>query len=97
MKKEAKKETPPKSGENSFGVAAVVLGILSIMFASVNGLIFGIIGLIFAKKQQSRSPNSWGKNGKTLAIIGIILSIVIIIVLLIKPELLSLQQYNAIA
>ncbi|MBU0467239.1 MAG: DUF4190 domain-containing protein [Nanoarchaeota archaeon] len=78
MKKEAaKKQT---SADNSFGIASVVLGIFSIVFASVNGVILGIIGLIFAVKQQKRAPNSWAKSGKILSIIGIILSIVVLII-----------------
>ena len=66
--------------DNSFGVASVILGIFSIVFASVNGIILAVIALIFANKQQMRNANAWGKNGKTLAIIGIILSIVVIVV-----------------
>jgi len=84
-----------KKEDNSFGVAAVILGILSIMFASINGIILGVIALIFAKKQQKRSPNSWGKNGKILSIIGIILSIIIMIVIITKPEILALGGYSA--
>jgi succinate dehydrogenase/fumarate reductase cytochrome b subunit len=68
-----------KKEENSFGVAAVVFGILSIIFASLNGIILGIVALVFAKKQQSLGSNKWGKNGKVLAIIGIVLSIAIMI------------------
>ncbi len=68
-----------KSTDNSFGIASVVLGIFSIVFASINGIILGIIALIFANKQQSRHPTVWGRKGKMLAIIGIILSIIVII------------------
>ncbi len=69
------------SGDNSFGVAAVVIGILSIVFASVNGIIFGIIGLAFSLKQKKSKKNPWSKWGAILSIIGIILSIVLIILL----------------
>ncbi|MFH1425639.1 MAG: hypothetical protein ABIG28_02850 [archaeon] len=85
-----------KKEDNSFGIAAVLLGILSIVFASANGVIFGIIGLIFANKQQKVSKNKWGKNGKILSIIGIILSIILIIILIVKPELLAMSQYDAL-
>lgn len=70
-----KKEETSKSHENSFGIAAVVLGIVSIVLASLNGLLLAIVALVFASKQQSHAPNRWGKNGKILAVIGIILSI----------------------
>ena len=77
MKKE---ETKKHLEDNSFGVASVVLGILSILFASINGIILGIIALVFANKQKNKSPNKWAKNGRILAIIGIILSILTIVV-----------------
>ncbi len=76
----AKEESKHVSGDNSFGIASVVLGILSILFASINGLILGIMALVFARKQMSKHANKWGKNGKILAIIGIILSIIVIII-----------------
>lgn len=79
MKKEAQNYSSKNYHDNSFGIAAVVLGILSIVFASLNGIVIGVISLIFANKQQARNPNVWGKNGKALAIVGIILSVVVII------------------
>lgn len=78
MKKEVMKFSRV-TNDNSLGVTSVVLGILSIVFASAIGVILGIIALVFAVKQQNRSANSWGKAGKILAIIGIILSIAAII------------------
>lgn len=65
--------------DNSFGIAGVSLGISSIVLASFNGLLLGIVALVFAMKQQKKSPNSWGKNGKIVAIVGIILSILSVI------------------
>jgi Ni/Fe-hydrogenase subunit HybB-like protein len=79
MAKEAKKEESHKS-DNSFGIASVVLGILSIIFASANGIILAIIALVFASKQQKKYANSWSRAGKILSIIGIILSILAIII-----------------
>ena len=75
-----KEDNKHVSEDNSFGIASVILGILSILFASINGLILGIVSLIFANKQIYKHSNKWGKNGKILAIIGIILSIIAIIV-----------------
>ena len=62
---------------NNCGLVAVILGILSILFAGVNGLILSIIALIFASKQNPQ--NIWSKRGKLLAIIGLILSVVTLI------------------
>jgi vacuolar-type H+-ATPase subunit I/STV1 len=56
------------------------LKILSIVLASVLGVILGIIALVFAVKQQKLSRNVWGRRGKILAIVGIILSIIVIAV-----------------
>jgi len=67
-----------KEADNSFGIASVILGILSIVLASVPGIIFGIIGLFFASKQKKIHANKWSKAGFILAIIGIILSVVVI-------------------
>lgn len=78
-----------KKEDNSFGVASIILGILSIVFASINGIIFGIIALVFASKQQKRAPNAWGRRGKVLAIIGIVLSLILTVILLTNPGLLQ--------
>ena len=62
---------------NNCGLVAVILGILSILFAGVNGMILAIISLVFASKQNPQ--NIWSKRGKLLAIIGLILSVVTLI------------------
>lgn len=84
-----------KKEDNSFGIASVVLGILSIVFSGANGIIIGVVALVFANKQMKNFKNSWGKNGKILSIIGIILSIVLIIILITKPELFAQIAQNA--
>ena len=83
----AKEDSKHVSGDNSFGIASVVLGILSILFASINGLILGIVALVFANKQMQKHHTKWGKNGKLLAIIGIILSIIVIIIIILYKNL----------
>ncbi len=72
-----------KTKDNSFGTASVILGILSITFSAAIGIIFGIIGLVFAKKQKKIMKNSWSKVGMILNIIGIILGIITFIYALI--------------
>jgi len=79
-----------KEGNNSCGITAVILGILSILFAGLNGAILAIIALVFASKQTPKNP--WSRKGKILAIIGLILSILAIISLAYlsqNPELLA--------
>ncbi|MBX4212258.1 hypothetical protein KW787_02255 [Candidatus Pacearchaeota archaeon] len=72
MKKEEYKD-------NSFGVAGVILGILSIIFVGspFAGIAVGILAIIFSIKQKKHHANKWSKAAKILGIIGIILSIIV--------------------
>lgn len=74
-----------KKGDNlnSFGIAAVILGILSIVSTLgqiAPGVLLGIVGIVFAIKQKRVSKNSWSKAGLILSILGIILNIVALLV-----------------
>jgi len=75
-----------KEYDNSFGIAAVVLGILSIVFSvgvllgSVGGTILGIVALVFALIQKKKANNKWAYIGMILAIIGIVLNIALLII-----------------
>lgn len=79
--------------DNSFGIASAILGILSIVFLSFQGLVLGIIGLVFAFKQNNILPTKWSRTGKILSLIGTILSILVLILVIIglksNPELLA--------
>ena len=77
-----KKEDLAMHKDNSFGTASVVLGIISIIFSSIIGLILGIIGLIFALKQKKLSKNGWAKAGIILNVIGVILGIIVFVMAL---------------
>ncbi len=77
MKKEEMKD-------NSFGVASVILGILSVTLPLLSPIIipsfiFAVIALVFSKKQEKIHSNIWSKRGKTLSIIGIVLSVLAIL------------------
>ena len=82
------KKSSDKSENNSYGLASVILGILSIVFAlsvlfgSIAGLILGIIGLFFSIKQNKISKNKWSSAGMILSILGIALNIFVLIWLL---------------
>jgi len=73
-----------KSSDNSFGILAVTLGILSIVLSltvligSFAGVALGILGLIFAIIQGKRNKNSWSKAGIWLSVIGIIIGLIFI-------------------
>ncbi len=66
--------------DNSFGVAAVVLGIMSIMSGSLPGIVLGIISVVFSKKQEKSFKNKWSKAGFVLGIVGIILGLILFFV-----------------
>jgi len=88
-KKVMKKSTPVKqamdSNDNSNGVVAVTMGLISIISALLTsnliaGIIFGVIGWIYAVKQTRQSYNSWARLGKILSIVGIVLGFIAIAV-----------------
>lgn len=93
----AKEETERTSSNNSCGTASVILGILSILFTMNNGLILGIIGLIFGFQQKKKGKNKWSKAGIILNIIGIVLNILILLAIIyiakFRPDLLA--QFKA--
>ena len=74
-----------KEGDNSFGVASVILGILSIVFAfglfmlfvygPFAAILLSIIGLVFASKQKRVRNNEWARMGMILSIIGLVAGI----------------------
>ncbi len=94
MKKEANKEVHSKP--NSFGVAAVTLGIFSLLSTTpIYGIISGIIAIVFANKQAKIQKNGWSKAGNITGILGIILNILAWIFLYLisqNPEMLA--QYG---
>ena len=73
---------------NSSGVAAVVLGILSILFGisiflgSFAGIILAIISLVFAIRQRKVNPNIWSMWGIILSIVGLAINLAVIIILI---------------
>ncbi len=89
MAKEAENKT------NDFGLASVILGILSILFASAPGLLLGVIGIIFAQKQKKHFKNKWAQWGLILSIIGIILSIVVLVIAIVAASKILGQIPNA--
>ncbi|MFH1290348.1 MAG: hypothetical protein ABIH92_02975 [Nanoarchaeota archaeon] len=90
-----KKEVAMKSGDNSFGVASVILGLLSLLLSLAlpsQGVLLGIIGLIFANRQKKLGKTRWSHAGKILSIIGIIISLVLLVLLVWvaqNPEILT--------
>ena len=77
----------------NFSEISYILGIVSIvmaLFQPLAGLIFGIIGLTFSRRKQT----GLSKKSKTLNIIGIVLSLVLLVTVLILSYYLNLQGIN---
>ena len=66
-----------KNYDNSFGVAAVIMGILSLAFSWTIflGVIFAILGFIFGIVQLKRNKNSWTIVGIILSVAGLLFSV----------------------
>ncbi|MBU4070460.1 MAG: DUF4190 domain-containing protein [Nanoarchaeota archaeon] len=65
--------------KEDFGIVSYVLGITSIVFAffsSFAGLVLGVIGLVFSKKQKTELSI----KAKQLNIIGIVLSAIMLVI-----------------
>jgi membrane-bound ClpP family serine protease len=81
----AKKSVDKLQKDNSFGIASVVLGILSVVFSltviigSFAGITLGVVSLIFSLKQNKIQKNKWSSAGLILSISGIALGIFVVI------------------
>ena len=66
-----------KEGDNSSGVASVVLGILSVLSFIIFpiSLVLGVTSLIFGLVQRKNHKNNWATWGIILSVVGIVLSI----------------------
>ena len=64
---------------NGFGIASLVLGILSILTSILVPLIAvvtGILGIIFSIKQKNESPNGMATAGLVTSIIGLVIGVI---------------------
>ena len=78
--------SPPKRSGNGMSIAALVMGILSLVCCCCGyaSIAFGALGIIFALLSRGEEPmNTQAKVGLVLSCIGIALAVISIIVLLI--------------
>ncbi len=68
---------------NSFGVAAMILGILSLLLFLMPyiGLPLAVLAIIFHSLQKKRTPNGMGTAGLILGIIGTVINGMMLLVL----------------
>jgi uncharacterized membrane protein len=74
----AEKEKTEIEGDG-FGISGFTLGVIGIVFAGTYGLVLAVVGLIFCYIQQKKHKTKFGRVGKNLNIIGIVLSILVIL------------------
>jgi hypothetical protein len=67
---------------NGFGVASLVLGILSIILFWVPflNIVLGILGIVFSIKQKRISSNGLATAGLVTSIIGLVFSTLVFII-----------------
>lgn len=96
MKKkvEEKKRKEKKIKGDSLGASGFTLGILSILFTGIYGILFSILGFIFCFIQQKNKPTKLAKVGLILNVIGFILSLLWIFYL--APILTNYLQQSGI-
>ncbi|MEK6875614.1 MAG: hypothetical protein AABX30_02930 [Nanoarchaeota archaeon] len=73
------------------GISGMTLGVLSIVFTGLYGVLISIIGFIFCKIQQKKNKTKIGKVGLYLNAIGFILGIIFIILVIKYPNLIPAQ------
>ncbi len=82
-----------KEDDNSFGIASVSIGAVSLALSFSNqpiAIILGIVAMILSKKQHKNDWSRWGRNlGLASIIISVILIIVVIVVISKNPDLLN--------
>ena len=77
---------------NGFGIASLILGILSILtsiLVPLIAVITGILGIIFSVKQKNESPNGLATAGLVTSIIGLVIGFIagIIVTAILLSEL----------
>ena len=75
----AEKESKIKG--NSLGASGFTLGIASIVFCGLFGVVMSITGFVFCLVQQKKKPTKLAKVGLIINVVGLVLSIVWILYL----------------
>ena len=71
--------------KTGFGVASLVLGILSLLFILMPyfGLPMAILAVVFASKQNKTNPTGQANAGNVLGVIGIVLNSIVLFCMII--------------
>ncbi len=95
-----------EEGDNSFGVASLIFGLLSLVLiftltGFVAAIICGIFAIIFGLVQKKRENSAWATWGIILGLIGILVNLFIIWKIIIAinqtiEQLKQLQQSGAL-
>jgi hypothetical protein len=90
--KKVRKEKSLKVQANSFGASGFTLGIVSLIFLGVFGVLFSITGFIFCFIQQKNKKTKLGKAGLIINVIAFVLSLLWIFV--IAPMITQILQQS---
>lgn len=75
-----RKIMPQENKQNRLGIASLVIGILSIILCwTWFGLVSGILGIVFYRRQKIIYPNGIARAGFITSIIGLVLVSIIVI------------------
>lgn len=87
VKKSVKAEA--KDIGEGLGISGFTLGILSVVFAGLTGILISIIGIILSGTQQKMKSTKLGKVGLIINIISLVLSVgwVLIYYFILRPKL----------
>jgi hypothetical protein len=78
---------PAKS--TSYGIASMVLGILSLVFSVIFPLaiLLGILAIVFGIKQKRIKGNGFATTGLITGVVGILLSIFVVVAIILLAKL----------
>lgn len=88
---EKNKEAGHDQSGTGWGIASFILSIISLIFLPVFGILFGILAIIFSRKQQAHNPMGIATVGLVIGVISIVLNILFFIVLGILGIILAIR------
>ncbi len=86
-----------KEKSNNYGIASLVLGIVStvVCFIPIISTAIGVLGIIFAQVQKKRFPNGIATAGFITSIIGAVFSVLYLLFLVLMFALISAARTAA--
>ena len=86
MSENKKEGVKDERTNEALSVSGFILGILSILFLGAQGMIIGIVGIVFSSYAYKKKKTKIGKIGIILNIIGLVLGILLLALVMIFAE-----------